>query len=162
MIITALGNLPGIMSEQTKQGVSDNLEVMLAEARKHFEQPISWDKGPMITRLAEIRDECGAAGWDGGSEKPVSLATLQEAELLIGLLPYTAALPNVAPTRAGGIAFEWYGGESNRLMVGLSGSRKISYAALLPGNRQVHGSEPFISSIPESVSAFIARFNAAA
>jgi hypothetical protein len=119
---------------------------------KHFA------KGPALVALAEISQECGVRNWGGNQEAAVSLAALREAELLIRLVPYDIANPELAVTPSGAIAFEWIRGPGNRVMLTVSGSRKLAYAALIPPAGQEHGSEPFVDSLPERVERLISKF----
>lgn len=146
---------PEMIQEYQSAAYSSKLDALLAEVVRHFEDATSKTKTELVDALADIREECAAAGWDGHEARPIESGTLQEADFFMKQLPYSVARPHVAPAASGAVAFEWRRGRDNIMMVTVFGSKKIAYAIIIDGTRKIHGMEPFIESIPQRIEELL-------
>jgi hypothetical protein len=108
-------------------------------------------------RQAELDRQLAAAvraalapGWDGAGSRPVSSASVVQAQHFLAALPAMFPAPEVSADPDGEIAFEWYVGTRQVFSVSIGDQPEIAYAGTF-GAKRTWGSEPFLGELPGEV-----------
>jgi hypothetical protein len=104
-----------------------------------------------INELFEVYNEADDEDWDGYEANAISREAFIEANKLIRMLPSSLPLPEIVPEPDGGIGFEWYKDKGFVFVASVYGNNIITYAGLFGKNREIHGKEEFIDSIPNMI-----------
>jgi hypothetical protein len=112
----------------------------------------------LATDLARIALECSEAGWDGYQAQPITTETLSRAEKFLVDLPPWMQVPDIVPESDGELAVEWYGRDGKTLSISVGETGVLHFAGLFGRNREVHGVEPFVDSVPKRLLRLIFEF----
>ena len=120
--------------------------------RRSLQEPFSYGlrRDASFNELLEALEECGQAGWDGGSAAPVTDATYLTAWMFIEALPANMPDPSIGVDPDGEITFEWHRSANRTVSVSIGSDHVLNFAALL-GGRRYHGSEPFFGEVPSTI-----------
>jgi hypothetical protein len=139
----------GIDGESSKELMSE-----LGRVLRNYRTEEIISRGNVLSEavgtLMEIHSECSRKNWDGYGAKPISVAAIQEALVVIEQLTSSITMPEIVPEPNGGIGFEWRMGTNRVLVVSVRGQLTMDFAAIL-GNSKMHGSMYFLGSLPSRV-----------
>jgi len=108
-------------------------------------------KAAVISRIAEVSDQCGKPGWDGDDAEAVSEISVAQALDFIRALPDGLPLPEVAPEPDGAISLDWIESRHRLFSLSVGASPRLSYA-WLDGSDRGHGVARFDGeSVPTRV-----------
>ena len=110
----------------------------------------------LLANLDELYERCSQPGWDGYDAMPITMDTYNEARELITLLPTQCPPPDVMPDPSGHVSFEWYKSLRRVLVVGVIGTKVMTYAGLV-GSGKMSGADPYDKSLPKSIVDSLAQ-----
>jgi len=108
--------------------------------------------------LVELYTECGQENWDGEGAKAISPSVLEEALMLLLILPSTIPVPEFVPERSGRIAFEWYQSPDRVYLLSTGGNRELEFAGLLGRGNEMHGKCNFAGALPGMIADHLKAF----
>ena len=111
-----------------------------------------------IAGLETLYEECQQANWNGEGAKPITLDVLEEAQLLLLLLPSTTPVPEFVPERSGRIAFEWYQSPDRVYLLSSGGTRELEFAGLFGRGNEIHGKCNFNGALPGMIAEHLSTF----
>jgi len=107
--------------------------------------------------LAEAANEAIELDWDGYGARPVNVAAVNRAALLLRALPTTIPEPEIGVEPDGHIGLDWYGGPGRAFTITIRGNGELKYATLFGRDRN-YGSAQFVEEIPEQVAYHLGKF----
>lgn len=119
---------------------------------------VTWQKkADVIDCVIDTFRKHQKPNWDGYGATPLSETACAEAVLFLNKLPLSIPNPEVVPNPDGDISLEWYLRKRVLFVVTFSGKHIISYAGLFGKVAKLHGTEPFVDSIPSSIIENLCR-----
>lgn len=106
--------------------------------------------------LADAASEAASRNWDGYGAKRVDPFAYHQAERFLAALPTTTPVPNVSVDRDGEVSVSWNIEPDWVFSVSIGATGRLSYAGLF-GTSKAHGTEWFITEIPQAVLGCITR-----
>ena len=146
--------------EQTvgASAASNRLSRLVEEAENEVAVAARAEITDSLNGLVEVFKDCSKPDWDAHGALPVSSEAVLEALSFIRQLPIGIQAPDVSPEPDGEVGLEWSDGHARSLVISFSGDGRISYAALLGGDRRIHGSERFLGTIPQGIHHTLLQF----
>ena len=128
------------------------------DARRQLNSSLSLGLGRtgVYEQLWDVAEECGTAGWDGTSARPIGTDTYRNAYRFLESLPLGTSAPSIGAEPDGHITLEWYSHPHRTLSVSVSPEGELHYAALLGASKQF-GTEPFFGESPRVILDLIQR-----
>lgn len=111
-----------------------------------------------IAGLDQLYMECEQENWDGEGAKAISPNVLEEAQMLLLVLPSTIPVPEFVPERSGRIAFEWYRSPDRVYLLSTGGNRELEFAGLLGRGNEIHGKCNFAGALPGMIADHLKAF----
>lgn len=91
--------------------------------------------------LAETVKEARSDNWDGYGGRAITDAVIKEAIRFMELLPLDVPVPDIAPSAAGELTFNWYCGDRKTLSASIGAGARLAFAGLFGSGPRVHGIE---------------------
>jgi len=96
------------------------------------------NKADAISRLWELRADCGEPDWDGAGAEPVDEQAVRNAEELIRALPDAFPMPEIAAEPDGCVSLDWILSRNRMFTMSVSARPTLAYA-WLDGSDRGHG-----------------------
>jgi len=105
----------------------------------------------LVIAASEAREE----GWDGYGGRAVSREVAKAVGRLINLLPVDLPEPDIVPTAAGELAFDWDLARDWTLSASVNADGRIAFAGIF-GTARVRGSESFDKALDKELPPLLA------
>lgn len=143
---------------QIQMGVSPaalSLKSFVGKIKAHMDLPVTVPRNLLLGQIFQILRSCRVAGWDGDNAAAMKYESAAAAAEFVSRIAHGMPAPDVVPEIAGTIALEWRKAHDRILVVSFSGKRSMVYAGILGGGEVVHGTKPFLGSIPGELQELI-------
>lgn len=138
--------------------VADIVERRIGEVCEHLWESVTLRHVTEMAwvELADAASEAAIPNWDGYGAKPVDPLAYREAERFLAALPTTTPVPDVSVDPDGEVSISWNTEPDWVFSVSIGATGRLSYAGLF-GTSKAHGTEWFITEIPQTVLGCITR-----
>lgn len=132
-----------------------SLKSFVGKIAAHMNLPVTVPRNYLLGQIFQVLRSCSKAGWDGENALAIKGESVAAVEEFVKRIPHGMPAPDVVPEIAGTIALEWRKSNDKILVLSFTGKRTLIYAGILGGGEVVHGTKPFLGSIPGEIHELI-------